>query len=129
MALSDSTMARLAERQAAERRVVRDMSRRYDRAAAAAAAARESLASAEAERAAVVADWVAIAGWTPERISEITGLNVREVADAGRLRGARRPAAPVGGTEAETVPAPVLLPPSPAANPASASPRARASVA
>jgi hypothetical protein len=67
--------------------VVRDSTRRYDRATAAAAdLAREPLASAETERAAVVADWAAISGWTPERIAEVTGLTVREVADSVRPR-------------------------------------------
>ncbi|MDQ1393579.1 MAG: hypothetical protein QOF30_2556, partial [Acidimicrobiaceae bacterium] len=67
--------------------MVRDSTRRYDRATAAAAdLAREPLASAETERAAVVADWAAISGWTPERIAEVTGLTVREVADSVRPR-------------------------------------------
>jgi hypothetical protein len=58
MALADDTMARLAERQAAERKLVRDMTRRYDRAVTAAEQARTALAGAEAERVAVLAS-----GW------------------------------------------------------------------
>jgi hypothetical protein len=99
MALADGTLARLAERQVAERRVVRDMTRRYDRAAAAAAAACDALAAAEAQRAKVVAEWVAMAGWTAERIAEITGLTAREVAESVRAHGRGRPAAPVGTGE------------------------------
>jgi hypothetical protein len=129
MALSDATMARLNERQVAERRVVRDLTRRYDRATAAAELARESLASAEAERSAVVADWAAISGWTPERIAEITGLTVREVADSVRPRGQRRPPTSVGADSAETAPANVLGRPSRADNASGAAPHGRTSVA
>jgi hypothetical protein len=128
MALSDGTMARLTERQAAERRVVRDMTRRYDRAAAAAAAAREALAAAEAERAAVVAEWVAMTGWTAERIAEITGLAAREVAESVRAHGQRRPPAVELAALDPGGPAIVVRPP-PAADAAGTPPRSRSSVA
>jgi hypothetical protein len=84
MALADDTMARLAERQAAERKLVRDMTRRYDRAVTAAEQARTALAGAEAERVAVLGEWLAAPGWTAQRIAEVAGVGQRELSDAAR---------------------------------------------
>jgi hypothetical protein len=91
MGLAEDTMAKLAQRQAAERAVVRDMTRRYDRSAAAAAKAREALEEAEADRMAVLAAWASAPGWTGDRVAECAGLASREVAEAVRSTAARRP--------------------------------------
>jgi hypothetical protein len=62
MGLAEDTMARLGERHAAERLFVRDITRRFDRVAAAAGRARMALEEAERSRAAVLAEWASTPG-------------------------------------------------------------------
>jgi hypothetical protein len=100
MALAEDSMSRLAERQAAERKLVRDLTRRYDRAAAAAEQARAALAQAEAERGGVINEWLAAPGWTAERIGEVTGMTQRELGEAAKV-------ASVVGRQVPLVPDPV----------------------
>jgi hypothetical protein len=100
MGLADDTMAKLTERHAAERALVRDVGRRYERAVASAAKAREVFEAAEAERAAVLGEWTAAPGWTAERVAEFVGLTAREVSEA-----ARRESTAVAGRRAQLDPA------------------------
>ena len=79
----------MAQRHAAEKELVRDVARRYERAATAAIRAKESLALAEAERISVLAEWAAAPGWSAERVGEYSGLSVREVTEALRAAGTR----------------------------------------
>ena len=95
MGLAEDTITKLAQRHAAEKELVRDVARRYERAATAAARAKDSLALAEAERVAVLAEWAAAPGWGAERVGEYSGLSVREVTEALRASAtclANRPA-------------------------------------
>ena len=96
MGLSDETMAKLVEGHAVERTLLRDVTRRYERATTAAAKAREALDAAEAERVAVLAEWAAAPGWDAERIAEAVHLQAREVTEATRAASptAAPPAAP-----------------------------------
>jgi hypothetical protein len=89
MGLAEDTITRLAQRHAAEKELVRDVARRYERAATAAARARESLEVAEAERTAVLAEWAAAPGWNAERVGEYAGVAVKEVAEALRTAATR----------------------------------------
>jgi hypothetical protein len=82
MGLAEDTMARLGERHAAERLFVRDITRRFDRVAAAAGRARMALEEAERSRAAVLAEWASAPGWSLRRVAEVAGLSQREVSDA-----------------------------------------------
>jgi hypothetical protein len=112
MALAEDTMTRLAERQAAERKLVRDMTRRYDRAMTAAEQARTALAGAEAERVAVLGEWLAAPGWTAERIAEVAGVGQRELADAAKASTSGRQLT-LGPEAAPAVPRPIKRSPSP----------------
>lgn len=96
MALAEDSMSRLTERQAAERRLVRDLTRRYDRATAAAVQARAGLARAEAERAAVLSEWLAAPGWTADRVAEVAGLSQRELSDAVKVASGASPTGRTG---------------------------------
>ena len=82
MGLAEDTMARLGERHAAERLFVREITRRFDRVAAAAGRARMALEEAERSRAAVLAEWASAPGWSVGRVAEVAGLSQREVSDA-----------------------------------------------
>jgi hypothetical protein len=90
MGLAEDTMVRLAQRQAAERTFVRDMTRRLVRAASAAERAREDLDAAEVDRAAVLAEWASAPGWSAERIAECVDLAPRQVAEWIRAAAGRR---------------------------------------
>jgi AraC-like DNA-binding protein len=84
MGLAEDTMARLGERHAAERVFVREITRRFDRVAAAAVRARMALQEADRCRAAVLAEWASAPGWSVGRVAEVAGLSQREVSDAIR---------------------------------------------
>lgn len=88
MGLADDTMAKLAERHAAEKTQVRDVTRRYERAAAVSARALAAFDDAESERAAVLAEWVSVPGWGTERVAECVGLALRDVSEALRSAAA-----------------------------------------
>ena len=92
MGLAEDTMARLGERHAAERLFVRDITRRFDRVAAAAGRARLALEEAERSRAAVLAEWASAPGWSVGRVAEVAGLSQREVSDA--IKTSSAPAEP-----------------------------------
>ena len=84
MGVAEHTLSRLAEGQAAERRFVSEVTRRYDRAVIAAGKAREALKAAERERIAVLSQWARAPGWSAERIADCAGLPAREVSEALR---------------------------------------------
>ncbi len=84
MGVAEHTMSRLAEGQAAERRFVSEVTRRYDRAVVAAGKAREALEAAERDRIAVLSEWAGAPGWSAERIADCAGLPAREVSEAVR---------------------------------------------
>src|SRR5579863_3464998 len=102
MGLAEDSITRLAQRHAAEKELVRDVARRYERAATAATRAKESLEVAEAERVSVLAEWAAAPGWSAERVSEYTGLTVKELIDA--LRAASRTRSDGDGGPGHAVP-------------------------
>jgi len=95
MGLAEETMAKLAQRHAAERSLVQDLTRRYERAGAAAAKARVAFEAADAQRVAVLAEWAASPGWAADRVAECVGLTPRELSDA--LRSAATGARQRGG--------------------------------
>jgi hypothetical protein len=87
MGVREQALARLAERQAQERSMVRGLTRRLDAAQAATEAARRALDEAVAARAAVLVEWAGQPGWTAEAIADHTGLPLAEVrAAVGRRR-------------------------------------------
>src|ERR1039457_4410881 len=88
--LAEDRLANLAERHAAERAMVRDALRRYDWAAVAAAKSPAVLNEADARRAVVLVEWVAMPGWSVEPVAQCSGLRAREVSDSIRSRASSK---------------------------------------
>ncbi|MDQ6617411.1 MAG: hypothetical protein M3083_22355 [Actinomycetota bacterium] len=104
MGVAEQTLSKLAETQAAERRFVTDVTRRYDRATTAAAKAKEALDAAERARIAVLSEWTGAPGWSAERVAGCAGLTPREVTDA--LRSCPTPPPTEARRDARTAVAP-----------------------